>query len=221
MTELITFRDEAQYPIAELLLCHGAGAPADSPFMTALAKELAGNGINVTRFELAYMASRRFGGSKRPPPKVELLIQEWCSLLNGKAFELTPSLPLFIGGKSMGARLACMVTAEESDLNHHLTGVICYGYPFHPQKQPETLRLAPLENLANKKIPALIVQGTRDAFGTQPEVTNYPLSSNHTTHWLPSADHDFKPLKSSGLTQREMIKNAAHHTAQFIASRLR
>ena len=89
MSKPMYFRDVANSPIAELILCHGAGAPADSAFMVELSAELVARNINVTRFELEYMAQRRHGGAKRPPPKVAALQQEWLKLLNENAFALS------------------------------------------------------------------------------------------------------------------------------------
>lgn len=82
---------------ATILLAHGAGAAMDTPFMTVIAEGLAARGLRVARFEFAYMAERRSGGPKRPPPKVELLQEEFRSAADA----LACSGPLFIGGKSM------------------------------------------------------------------------------------------------------------------------
>ena len=62
---------------ATILLAHGAGAAMDTPWMAAVAGKLAERGLRVARFEFAYMAGRRSGGSKRPPPKVTLLAAEY------------------------------------------------------------------------------------------------------------------------------------------------
>ena len=59
---------------ATLILAHGAGAPMDSDFMSDMAARLADQGINVLRFEFAYMAQRRVDGRRRPPnPQAQLL----------------------------------------------------------------------------------------------------------------------------------------------------
>ena len=59
--------------VATLMVAHGSGLPMDSPFMTQMAHQLATHGICVLRFEFPYMAERRNGGSKRPPPRAETL----------------------------------------------------------------------------------------------------------------------------------------------------
>ena len=59
--------------IASIVLCHGAMAPMDSPFLKRMAELLAARGVNAVRFEFDYMAARRRGSPKRPPPKAEKL----------------------------------------------------------------------------------------------------------------------------------------------------
>lgn len=215
MSKPMYFRDVANSPIAELILCHGAGAPADSAFMVELSAELVARNINVTRFELEYMAQRRHGGAKRPPPKVAVLQQEWLEYLNEDAFALSAKLPTYLGGKSMGARLAGMVSTAETLLQKP-SGVIAYGYPFHPQNKPEKLRLAPLQATVEKQVPTLIVQGTRDPFGKEAEVKDYELPQGIEWAWLSTGDHDFKPLKSSGKSHAQLISDAAAATRKFI-----
>jgi predicted alpha/beta-hydrolase family hydrolase len=97
---------------------------------------------------------------------------------------------LVIGGKSLGGRMASMVADETG-----VRALVCLGYPFHPQDKPEKLRVAHLTTL---KTPTLIVQGTRDPFGTEDEVSRYPLSSSVALHWIEDGDHNLAPRKSSG-----------------------
>jgi predicted alpha/beta-hydrolase family hydrolase len=67
--------------------------------------------------------------------------------------------------------------------------VVCFGYPFHPPGKPEQLRVAHLETL---QAPALIIQGTKDPFGTREEVTGYPLSPMIRIEWIEKGDHSLK-----------------------------
>ena len=187
---------------ATLLLAHGAGAPMDSDFMNLLATALARRGIRVLRFEFPYMAQRREGGSKRPPNPMPVLrahfLERYASL----------GEPAFVGGKSMGGRVASMVVDELDAL-----GVLCFGYPFHPPGRPERTRTGHLAGLVR---PGLVVQGTRDPFGKPEEVAGYDLSAQLRVHWLESGDHDFKPLRSSGLTQTQLVEQAADAACRFM-----
>jgi predicted alpha/beta-hydrolase family hydrolase len=193
---------------ARVLLAHGAGAPMDTPFMNAFAKALAEHELRTFRFELAYMASRRIGEGRKPPPKAERVMGEFLA-----AVDDTPAGgPLFIGGKSMGGRVASMV-AEELFRAKKIAGLFCLGYPFHPPGRPEKLRTAHLKDLT---VPALICQGTRDPFGTREDVASYSLSPAIRIHWLESGDHDFRPEKGSETTAKESLRSAADAVAAWI-----
>ncbi|NSY39086.1 alpha/beta hydrolase [Leisingera sp. ANG59] len=173
---------------ATVLLAHGAGAAMDTPFMEAIASGLAGRGLRVARFEFGYMAERRNGGAKRPPPKAEKLQVEFLAAVSRLACEG----PLIIGGKSLGGRVASMI-ADTLYAEGRICGVLCLGYPFHPPGKPERLRTAHLEGL---KAPALICQGSRDPFGTRADVQGYALSDAISLCWLEDGDHDLKPRKT-------------------------
>lgn len=187
-------------------LAHGAGAPMDSPFMAAFAGELAAAGAGdwrVARFEFPYMAARRRGGGRRPPDRQPVLLQTWRDAIAA----LDPAR-LVVGGKSMGGRMASLV-AEESAVR----GLVCLGYPFHPPGRPERLRTAHLEAL---RCPTLIVQGTRDPFGTAEEVAGYALSPAIRIHWIADGDHDLKPRKASGRSPTEALGEAVGAVAGFL-----
>ncbi|MBY6069314.1 alpha/beta hydrolase [Leisingera aquaemixtae] len=173
---------------ATVLLAHGAGAAMDTPFMTAIAAGLVERGLRVARFEFAYMAARRSGGPKRPPPKAEKLQAEFLAAVD----RLACDGPLIIGGKSMGGRVASLI-ADELFSAGRICGLVCLGYPFHPPGKPERLRTGHLEAL---NTPALICQGTRDPFGTQEEVQGYALSAAVRLHWLEDGNHDLQPRKT-------------------------
>lgn len=79
-----------------------------------------------------------------------------------------------------------------------IAGLVCLGYPFHAPATPEKLRIAHLETLT---APALIVQGTRDPFGTQSEVEALRLSPSIAFQWIGDGDHDFGPRGASGFTR--------------------
>lgn len=196
----------AASPVA-VVLAHGAGAPMDSRFMNDIARALAGLGLETIRFEFAYMAARRTGDGRKPPPRAEKVMSEYAAAVD----ELAAEKPLIIGGKSMGGRVASMVA---DDLFHtgKIVGLTCLGYPFHPPGQPEKLRTAHLETL---KAPALICQGTRDPFGTREDVSGYTLSDTISIHWLEDGDHDFRPGKGSAQTAKGNLHSAAEAVAAF------
>jgi predicted alpha/beta-hydrolase family hydrolase len=192
-----------------ILLGHGAGAPMDSPAMTAIAKSLSDAGFRVARFEFDYMASRRTSSGRKPPPRAETLKPEYVAAIAA----LKARGPLIIGGKSMGGRVASMIADEQ-----HAAGLLCLGYPFHPVGKPTQLRTA---HLADLKTPALIVQGTRDPFGTPDEVATYKLSKAVEILWLEDGDHDLRPRKAiSGFSAADHLKRMAGAVAGcFLSAR--
>lgn len=179
----------------------------DSPFLELFSKMLAERAIETIRFEFRYMAARRDGGKRKPPPKAETLMPEYQALIA----EIGPGLPLVIGGKSMGGRVASLVAAEAYKARQ-IKGLVCLGYPFHPPNKPESLRTQHLEALP---CPALIVQGERDPFGPQAEVESFQLSKAIRFHWAPDGDHDLGPRGASGFTRKGNLASAADAVATF------
>jgi len=205
----ITIDGKKSSPL-RLLLAHGAGAPSDSDFMNQITALLVERGLCVGRFEFPYMQKRRGDGKKRPPDREPILRQAFQEAVT----EFNPKgKPCFIGGKSMGGRLATMVAADnEVDV----AGIVCLGYPFHPTGRPEKLRTAHLENIA---VPTLIAQGERDPFGNLAEFASYAIQNCQIELlWLADGNHDLKPRKASGLTQEEHLKTVADKVAQWMQS---
>jgi hypothetical protein len=120
---------------------------------------------------------------------------------------------VFVGGKSMGGRMASLLAAEQETADASLNGVVALGYPFHPPGKPEKLRTDHLQALAT---PMLVCQGERDPFGTAQEVPDYPLSAAVRLTWLPDGDHDLKPRKASGHSQDANWTAAADAVAAFL-----
>ncbi|MHB0819771.1 alpha/beta family hydrolase [Stutzerimonas stutzeri] len=191
---------------ASLILAHGAGAPMDSPFMQAMTERLVARGIEVVRFEFAYMAERRLDGRRRPPNPQPRLLERWREVYRLVRQQTAGRLAL--GGKSMGGRMASLLADElKAD------ALICLGYPFHAAGKPEKPRVV---HLAELRTPTLIVQGERDALGDRHTVAGYALSPAVEVHWLAAADHDLKPLKRSGLTHEQHLDSAADRIAEFL-----
>src|SRR5581483_8480054 len=178
MTELLV--DGPRDAARTYVFAHGAGGPMRSTFMAQVARGIAAAGIRIIRFEFPYMAQKR----KRPDPQPVLL-----DAFRGVAAEIGDPKSMVIGGKSMGGRMASMVADELG-----VAGLLVFGYPFHPPGQPQKTRTAHLEHLQTR---ALIVQGTRDAFGTPNDVQLYKLPSTISIEWIEGGDHSLK----GGLTK--------------------
>jgi predicted alpha/beta-hydrolase family hydrolase len=166
---------------ALLVLAHGAGAGQQHPFMVAAATGLAARGIDVVTFDFPYMHARRGA-----PDKASVLEHCFRTVIDVcRGLEGLTRHRLFIGGKSMGGRMATHLGAEGVE---GLEGIVVLGYPLHPPGQPEKLRVAHLPSIA---VPVLIVQGERDAFGSPAELAPHieTMKARVTVDAILGADH--------------------------------
>ena len=189
-----------------LLLAHGAGAPMDSMFMNTISDGLNNNGIITFRFEFPYMEKRR-SGKNTFPDKLDVL----CDFYKKIYFNIKKANPdknIWLGGKSMGGRVSTLISRSLD-----IKGVIVFGYPFHPINKLDKLRL---KSLQLSGPPILIIQGTRDKFGTITEVKKYKIHKNNTIFWIKDGDHSYNTLKKSELSSKDAIVQAYNEASIFI-----
>ncbi len=168
-------------PRAALVLAHGAGAGQKSPFMVQFARGMALRNINAATFDFPYTAAGR-----KVPDRAPVLEQSWREALEAAKTEFA-GLPLVIGGKSMGGRMASHIAAQSCE---GVDGLVFLGYPLHPPGQPEKRRDAHLPAIRERM---LFVQGTRDAFGTSAEIAALlPSLQRAELHEVAGGDHSFK-----------------------------
>jgi predicted alpha/beta-hydrolase family hydrolase len=206
MTQNDFIVDGPEVTQATFLFAHGAGAPMDSTFMNRVARGIAARGIRVVRFEFPYMTKRRREGRRGAPDREPVLRERWTGMVE----RFGGGSRVAVGGKSLGGRIASMIADEVG-----ARALVCFGYPFHPPGQPSKLRTKHLETLGT---PALILQGTRDAFGGRDEVAGYGLSPAIRVEWLEGGDHSLKPSASSGRTEAENLERAISLAADFLLS---
>jgi len=174
----------------------------DSPFMNDVSERFAKLGFRVVRFEFPYMHARR-DGKRKPPDREPILRRTWIEVID----QLGGGENVIIGGKSMGGRMASLVADEAG-----ARGLLCFGFPFHaPGKHPGG-RIA---HLADIKTPTLMVQGTRDAFGTASEVSQYDLSQSIQFKWIEDGDHSLVPRAKSGRSKEQNLDAAIAAAADF------
>jgi uncharacterized protein len=166
-------------PAALLVLAHGAGAGQQHPFMVRTARGLAARGIDVVTFDFPYMQSGR-----KVPDKAPVLEQAFRDAI-AVATGLSRAGRVFIGGKSMGGRMATHLGAAGVP---GVAGLVALGYPLHPPGRPDQLRVAHLPAI---RVPLLIVQGERDTFGTPDELRPYleEIPGPATLHVVDGGDH--------------------------------
>jgi predicted alpha/beta-hydrolase family hydrolase len=142
-------------PAALLALGHGAGGGVDAPDLRAVRAAALDAGVAVVRITQPY----RVAGRKSPAPATHL-DQAWVAVLEAlRADRKRPELaeiPLIVGGRSAGARVACRTAATVG-----AAGVVALAFPLHPPGRPERSRADELDG----SVPTLVVNGDRDAFG--------------------------------------------------------
>jgi predicted alpha/beta-hydrolase family hydrolase len=174
---------------------HGAGGSMHDRGMTQTAETLVSKGLGIVRFNFLYKEKK----SSRPDPMPRL--KECVTAVVSRVRDELAPKTLIIGGRSMGGRAASMLAAEGFDCD----GLFLLAYPLHPAGQPEKLRDA---HLAAIKVPALCINGTRDALCT-PDLMERALktvTTDWTMHWIDGADHSFHVLKSSGRSDAEVMQ---------------
>ena len=192
-TSALAYRAADRSANATLVLAHGAGAGQQSAVLTGFARGLAERGIDVLTFNFLYTDQRR-----RVPDRTEKL--EACyraAIATARDHFDRPSV--FIGGKSMGGRIATHLAAAADADSLGIAGVVLLGYPLHPPGKPEQLRAAHLSRI---HVPMLVVQGERDPFGT-PDELRPVLDAGPapvTLHVVEKGDHSLAPSRRADVT---------------------
>ena len=187
-------------PRALFVFAHGAGAGQHHPFMAGVAKALAARAIDVVTFDFPYKRLQKSAPDK--PPVLEQSFREVVEA--ARKWSTAPRL--FIGGKSMGGRIATHLASQGLE---GLAGVVCFGYPLHPPGKPDQLRVAHLPAIA---VPVLIVQGERDAFGSPEELRPHldAMKADVHLHVIPKGDHSLSIRgRAPAATQAELADIAA------------
>jgi predicted alpha/beta-hydrolase family hydrolase len=160
-------QEAAGSPRALLVLGHGAGGGVSAPDLMTVTRAALEADVSVALVEQPY----RVAGRKSPAPSGQL-DTAWVTVVEA----LAPSVPLIVGGRSSGARVACRTAAASG-----AAGVLCLAFPVHPPGKPEKSRLDELDAVS---VPVLVVQGESDPFGmpppTPPNRTVIQLRGNHS-----------------------------------------
>jgi predicted alpha/beta-hydrolase family hydrolase len=193
-----------------VLLAHGAGADMHAATLTTVSAALAAAKVPSLRFNFRYRSAGR-NAPDRAPILLAALREAAAEL--ARRTRLDPGR-LVLGGRSMGGRIASMAVADPDDPLPAL-GLVLLGYPLHPAGKPDNLRT---EHFGRMRTPALFVSGTRDSLAPRASLEReLPLIPGPVTvRWLESADHGFKPLKASGLTQADSLVDAAAAVVDFV-----
>ena len=187
---------------ATFILAHGAGTNRTHPLVVGLAKRIADLGVDVVTFNFLYTEA-----GKKLPDRPELLEACWLAAISKvRAKSGFESSPFFIGGRSMGGRFATRIASLKEGLV--LDGVVCIGYPLHPNGKPRVVR----EEILGVDVPLIVVQGTKDELGTAAEMKKFLAKrSNMRVFPIEGGDHSFDAAKH--------LDEAAGLIAAFIRKR--
>jgi predicted alpha/beta-hydrolase family hydrolase len=194
---------------ATLILAHGAGAGQHSPFLVSFARALSARGLDVVTFNFPYTEQHRRVPDRRP-------VLDACYeaiILNVRRHIASARVALFIGGKSMGGRIATHVAAADPALP--LAGLVMLGYPLHPPGKPTERRDA---HLGDIRRPMLIVQGSRDTFGSPAEFDSLidRLSPTPTIHVVEGGDHSFKIGRGGKAAQESVYEDVQRTIVEWV-----
>ena len=184
----LTYR-ALETPAATLVLGHGAGADQRSSFMTFCGRSLSSLGIETVTFNFLYTEQKR-----RVPDRQPVLEACYRAVVDAVHGRIDGRRPLFIGGKSMGGRMATHIAAADPELP--IRGLVLLGYPLHPPGRPGERRDAHLPSVGRR---TLFVQGGRDTFGTPQELTPVvsSMSPPGELHVVAGGDHSFKVTRAA------------------------
>lgn len=211
--------DDSRSLDALYVFAHGAGAGQGHPFMTRYAAALCARGVTVVTFNFSYMDQRR-----KVPDRAPVLEDTFRRAVVGAlAHPGVRATHLFIGGKSMGGRIATHLAASLDAWPEapRPAGVIALGYPLTPPGRPKTGdRVTHLRRLT---VPTLMVQGTRDPFGgpedLQEALAGATPAPPITVLAIDGGDHSFGVLKSSGRDPSEVHAKVHDAMATWITAR--
>lgn len=196
-----------------VLLAHGAGADLRAAALVVAADALAAAGVPTLRFNYPY----RSAGRKAPDRAPTLLAATREAAVELARRTKLPAERLVLGGRSMGGRYCSLLAADVDDPWPAL-GLVLLGYPLHAPGKPESPRA---EHFARLRMPVLFVSGTNDAFGTPDELKAAAkrVRPKVRWHWIPTADHGFRPKKrETGLSIDDALAAAAAATVEFVTA---
>ena len=163
----------AASPLGALVLGHGAGGGIGAGDIVAAADAALAEGLTAALVEQPY----RVAGRRSPAPAKQL-DAAWTAVVEHLRANELAGLPLVLGGRSLGARVACRTS---KDLG--AAAVLCLAFPLQPPRRskPAESRLPELDAV---EVPMLVVQGERDPFGMPPEGPRRTVASVAGDHGL-------------------------------------
>jgi predicted alpha/beta-hydrolase family hydrolase len=165
----------AAAPRAALVLGHGAGGGVTAPDLVAATTAALAADVTVVLVEQPY----RVAGRRSPAPAAQL-DTAWTAVVEQLGAGPLNGLPLLVGGRSSGARVACRTVGATGAV-----GVLCLAFPLRPPGRPSAPSRLP--ELDAVPVPTLVVQGAGDPFGMPPPSKQRTVAVVPGNHSLRSA----------------------------------
>jgi uncharacterized protein len=150
---------EPDGPRGALALGHGAGGGIEAPDLVAAADAAVAEGFTVALVEQPYRVAGR-----RSPASAKRLDEAWVAVIDHLRANELEGLPLVVGGRSLGARVACRTLDATSG-----QAVLCLAFPLEPPRRGDKPSQSRLPELDAVDLPVLVVQGVSDRFGMPPD----------------------------------------------------
>jgi uncharacterized protein len=146
-------------PRGALVLGHGAGGGIEAPDLVAARDAAVEEEFTVALVEQPY----RVAGRRSPAP-AKRLDEAWVAVLERLRADELEGLRLVVGGRSLGARVACRTVHETGG-----EAVLCLAFPLLPPRRGDKPPQSRLPELEAVEVPVLVVQGESDRFSMPPE----------------------------------------------------
>jgi predicted alpha/beta-hydrolase family hydrolase len=178
--------------VALLTLTHGAAGGVETADLLAIRTAASAAGIAVALITQPFRVAGR-----RTPPAPRAQDEAWLAIVTAMGRRVR-RVPVVVGGRSNGARVACRTAAATG-----AAGVVALAFPLHPPGRPDNSRLPELDL---PTVPVLVVQGDRDPFGMPPP------GAGRIVHVIAGADHSLrKNTAATAAAVVEFVTTLARH----------
>lgn len=190
-----------------VVLAHGASGGVDDPVLAFVQAFLVGRGFLTLGFNFPYREQGR-----RAPDRdhvLEAAVQSAVDFVRQH-----PSFEpgnVFIGGRSMGGRIASHLAAANREM---ASGLVLLAYPLHPPGRPDRARD---QHLSAIDVPTLFVSGSRDALAPRDSLKR-AVKGVPRAHlvWIEGADHSFNMMRKSGVSAEDVWHQIADTVANWL-----
>ena len=168
----------ADNPVGAVVLGHGAGGGVETPDLKAAMRAAGSVDLSTALVQQPY----RVAGRRSQPPARQL-DASWIAVIEQLREGVLSRVPLVVGGRSAGARVACRTAGQVGAV-----AVLCLAFPLHSPGRADDPSKSRLSELEAVRLPVLVVQGESDPFGMPPPGPNRRVVRVPGNHALRATD---------------------------------